>query len=366
MTQLWAWEYEGKTEFGWKHWERTSVSLYVAQDSSVSPIRDISEVTNLRKVKVVDEDVATKTYLTTKQFIKVWKSLDEPKQKELHAALNAPRDDARSAAWDAPRDAAWSAAWYAAWDADWEASRYAAWDAASNAPRDDARYAAWDAAWDADLAILVKDKISDEHFEILTKPWTSCGLSLYAEDWDEDVYDPTPPITKTYLTTEQFIKVWQSLNDEKRKELNADWDAAWHAIGDADWDADWVTVRDADWDADWVTAWNTVRNAARGADLAILVKDKISDEHFEILTKPWTSCGLSLYAEDWDEVLNPKVAEPKNFGAIVEAETPRRTNRRKFVKLVGDDNATWFDEEQKNYFVWPYLVNPIIISEGVE
>jgi len=56
MTQLWAWEYEGKTEYGWKHWERTSVSLYVAQDSSVSPIMDISQVTNLRKVKVVDED----------------------------------------------------------------------------------------------------------------------------------------------------------------------------------------------------------------------------------------------------------------------------------------------------------------------
>lgn len=77
-------------------------------------------------------DPITKTYLTTKQFIKVWKSLDEPKQKELHDA--------------------WEAAWYA--------------------------------AWDADLAILVKDKISDEHFEILTKPWTSCGLSLYAEDWE--------------------------------------------------------------------------------------------------------------------------------------------------------------------------------------
>ena len=56
MTQLWAWEYKGKTEYGWKHWERTSVSLYVAQDSSVSPIMDISQVTNLRKVKVVDED----------------------------------------------------------------------------------------------------------------------------------------------------------------------------------------------------------------------------------------------------------------------------------------------------------------------
>ena len=58
MNDLFMWEYEGKTEFGWKHWERTSLSLYVARDSSVSPIRDISEVTNLRKVKVVFEELA--------------------------------------------------------------------------------------------------------------------------------------------------------------------------------------------------------------------------------------------------------------------------------------------------------------------
>ena len=143
--------------------------------------------------------------------------------------------------------------------------------------------------------------------------------------------------TKTYLTTEQFIKVWQSLNDEKRKELNADWDAAWHAIGDADWDADWVTVRDADWDADWVTAWNTVRNAARGADLAILVKDKISDEHFEILTKPWTSCGLSLYAEDWEQVLNPKAGQvPKRYDETYPADM--NGNRSYVEDNFGDTN----------------------------
>ena len=160
MTQLWAWEYEGKTEVGWKHWERTSVSLYVAQDSSVSPIRDISQVTNLRKVKVVDE-TEPKTYLTTDQFIKVFKSLSDEKSREVGKAWSAANPAAWSAAWDAAWDAAYSKAWYAS------------------------KSAAWSAALDADLAILAKDKITAEQFEILTSPWTSCGLSLFAEDWSD-------------------------------------------------------------------------------------------------------------------------------------------------------------------------------------
>ena len=69
LGQLWAWEHEGKTEYGWKHWERTQVSLYVAQDSSVSPIRNISKVTNLRKVKVVDEDAIVLTGITKAELI---------------------------------------------------------------------------------------------------------------------------------------------------------------------------------------------------------------------------------------------------------------------------------------------------------
>ena len=76
MTQLWAWEYKGKTEYGWKHWERTQVSLYVAQDSSVSPIRNISKVTNLREVKVVDEDAV----VFDKKVIDHWKNLFSEKE----------------------------------------------------------------------------------------------------------------------------------------------------------------------------------------------------------------------------------------------------------------------------------------------
>ena len=161
------------------------------------------------------------------------------------------------------------------------------------------------------------------------------------------------PITKTYLTTEQFITVWNSLDDEKRKELPA---ARYAARDDV-----WYTAWDAVWDAVWYAAWD--------ADLAVLVKDKISDEHFEILTKPWTSCGLSLFAEDWQDVLNPKVLEPKNFGAIVEAEdgTADSSSIHRWVKINWKE---WIAENPGGskplIKSWNQLHNPTIISEGVE
>ena len=73
--------------------------------------------------------------------------------------------------------------------------------------------------------------------------------------------------------------------------------------------------------------------------------------------------------EDWDNyylATNPPVTEPKNFGAIVEAETANWANRRKFVKLMGVDDPIWFGEKEQSYFIWSDLINPTIISEGVE
>ena len=256
MTQLWAWEYKGKTEYGWKHWERTQVSLYVAQDSSVSPIRNISKVTNLREVKVVDEDAV----VFDKKVIDHWKNLFSEKE--------------------------------------------------------------WNQLLDS-----VKLEI-----------------------------DPTPPVTKTYLTTDQFIKVYKSLSNEKRRLLSATRSAVWSATLDT--------------------------------DLAVLAKDKITTEQFEILTSPWTSCGLSLYAEDWEQVLNPKVVEPKNFGAIVEAQVminqvypawipphpkpPVETNYSKPVRWLRNPvTGLWSSEPCDHLRIsytrkWGELHNPTIISEGVE
>ena len=79
-----------------------------------------------------------------------------------------PEDATRlDAAWDAARYAARDAAWYAAW--------YAAGDAARYAARDAAWYAAWDAARAAAgyavNALVVRDLITTEQFDILYGPW---------------------------------------------------------------------------------------------------------------------------------------------------------------------------------------------------
>ena len=54
---------------------------------------------------------------------------------------------------------------YAAWYAAREAARYAVWEAA--------RYAVWDAVWAAAIALMVRDLITTEQFDLLYGPWAS-------------------------------------------------------------------------------------------------------------------------------------------------------------------------------------------------
>ena len=61
--------------------------------------------------------------------------------------------------------AAWYAAREAAWYAAREAARYAVWEAA--------RYAVWDAVWAAAIALMVRDLITTEQFDLLYGPWAS-------------------------------------------------------------------------------------------------------------------------------------------------------------------------------------------------
>jgi len=89
-------------------------------------------------------------------------------------------DSAWAAAWGA-WDAAWDAAWDSAWAAAWTAARDAAWDAAWDAARDAAR-GARDAAWDAAGALVVRDLISTEHYDTLTRPWASVIGKVHPDD----------------------------------------------------------------------------------------------------------------------------------------------------------------------------------------
>ena len=83
--------------------------------------------------------------------------------------ITADQAQRLSAAWDAVRPAAWGAARDAARDAAWSA----AWDAVRSAVQPAVRPAAWSAAWDAALALVVRDLIPSEQFDILYGPWAS-------------------------------------------------------------------------------------------------------------------------------------------------------------------------------------------------
>ena len=58
MTQLWAWEYEGKTHFGYEISSSfEGIRRFMLVDNlGRSETHDEQFITNLRKVKVVDED----------------------------------------------------------------------------------------------------------------------------------------------------------------------------------------------------------------------------------------------------------------------------------------------------------------------
>ena len=89
--------------------------------------------------------------------------------------------------WAAARDTAWaaassrsgSAACDATWDAAWDATRAAAWDAAWHAALDDALDDAWVAA-QAAVALVTRDLITPEHFDILTAPLHAAGIDFDA------------------------------------------------------------------------------------------------------------------------------------------------------------------------------------------
>jgi len=62
---------------------------------------------------------------------------------------------------------------HAAWSEAWKTAKYAALDAAKdwNAAKDSAWNAVWNAGRDAILALMVRDEITPEQFDLLYGPW---------------------------------------------------------------------------------------------------------------------------------------------------------------------------------------------------
>ena len=95
-------------------------------------------------------------------FLRVVRGLSDEQVETARAAWAA----ASAAVRDAARDAAWDAAWYADRAGAWAADRYAA------------RYADRYAASDAAVALVVRDLISQEHFNTLTAPMRAAGVNF--------------------------------------------------------------------------------------------------------------------------------------------------------------------------------------------
>ena len=129
-----------------------------------------------RRLRVVEELPAWQALGPNGQeaaaLIERCRTLTEQEGRDLRTALDAARD-----AWAAARAAAWDAAWDATWAAALDAARDATRDAARDAARAAAWAASWDASWaaalDATRAIMVRDLISAEHFDMLYGPWRS-------------------------------------------------------------------------------------------------------------------------------------------------------------------------------------------------
>ena len=102
------------------------------------------------------------------------------------AAEDAVRVAALDAAWDAAFDVAGVAALNAAWDAARDAALHAAWDAARDAAldaaMDDGYDAAWDAARGAVWALVIRDVITTDHYDTLTRAWRTTIGPIHPDD----------------------------------------------------------------------------------------------------------------------------------------------------------------------------------------
>ena len=113
-------------------------------------------------------------------FINSFSGVDWQTVSAARAAARDVWDADRAGAWAAARGAAWDAALTVAWDAAWDVAWAATWDAARAAAWAAARADAWAAARAAAWAVLVRDLISEEHYEILTAPMRDAGAKIPA------------------------------------------------------------------------------------------------------------------------------------------------------------------------------------------
>lgn len=99
------------------------------------------------------------------------KELDGARAAVRYSAWHAAQNNAQNIAWHAAQSTAWDTAWYGARDTVRYADRDFVWRAILESILD----SAWTSTWEAIVALIVRDligeKFTQEHYDILTKPW---------------------------------------------------------------------------------------------------------------------------------------------------------------------------------------------------
>jgi len=197
------------------------------------------------------------------------------RQAEL---LAASRDAAMSEEFFSAREAAMTAGGPEAFIVAW--SRYATRDAAVDATE----YAAEDSAWDAILALMVRDGITPEQFDILYQPWKQVMEgTMMVEDTDKpnSQADQIAAIIGRLepMKVDEAKALCTAFGKVQGEALDAAWNEALAAAQGTVWSAAQGAVFDK--------ACDEALDSSRCAILAILARDNITTEQFDILYGPW-------------------------------------------------------------------------------
>lgn len=106
------------------------------------------------------------------------KTLTSADKERFYATLNAPLIVALASTRDSMRDAAWYAARDAKRDTVFHTARITAWEAVTRDEWNSVRGAAWDAAG----ALVVRDLITTDQYDTLTRPWRTIIGPIHPDD----------------------------------------------------------------------------------------------------------------------------------------------------------------------------------------
>ena len=87
---------------------------------------------------------------------------------------------------------------------------------------------------------------------------------------------------------------------ERARRLTGDEASRLIAAQRVEWYAAWRAARDAGWYAGWYAEWDAAWAAARDAAGALVVRDLLTAEDYDTLTRPWREAIGPIHPDDPD------------------------------------------------------------------